>query len=243
MEALSVVVLESLSQLSLLPTTEPQGLSPTHSPLNISKLVCESDEGPIDLTKEIPIDYQGWYCDYMDDEEKESIIEDQDREPFSSPKVVVIPSQVSIAPNLIPVIGRADPIIHAPLHELTTFQIPITANSKMVHEFPECESSTKRAKLAKSIASLSQILSIPRFERNNSRKGSSALYCHNKLFTSAAFAAEVQEKLKRDATKELAIQERKKKQEDSSKKKQENENKKIDIMVKRWIKEMEKKVD
>jgi len=55
----------------------------------------------------------------------------------------------------------------------------------------------------------------------------------------------VQEKLDKDATKQLAIEEKikKKKKEEATKKKQEKENKKVDTMVKRWIKYMEKKGD
>ena len=80
--------------------------------------------------------------------------------------------------------------------------------------------------------------------RNKARMKSSTLYCHNKLLTSAAFAAEVQEKQDKDAAKQLAIQEkRKKKKEEATRKKQEKENKKVDTMVKRWIKDMEKKAD
>ena len=120
-------------------------------------------------------------------------------------------------------------------------EIVDTTIPTLVHGSNEaCEAPTTIPQRSKDVATLSQILSIPRFVRNKSKRKSIALHCHNRLLTSAAFATEVQKKLNRD----LAIEEnKKKKQEEQSKKKQEKENKKIDTMVKRWIKEMEKKID
>ena len=179
-----------------------------------------------------------------EEEESESIRREQSLESIVSPGLLVTPVQVAITSNLSPVIDGAHSIIHASHQESIAFRIPTATEPKLIHKSATCESSTTIAQRTKNIASLSQILSIPRIETNKTRKRSTALHCHNKLLTSAAFVAEVQEKLDRDVAKELAIEERKKKkQEKSSKRKKEKENKKVDTMVKRWIKEMEKKAD
>ena len=176
------------------------------------------------------------------EEESESIRREQSLESIVSPGILVTPVQVAITSNLFPVINGAHSIIHASYQESATFRVPTAAKPKLIHKSTACESSTTIAQRTKKIPSVSQILSIPRIETNKTRKKSTALHCHNKLLTSAAFVVEVQEKLDRDAAKELAIEERKKKkQEKSSKRKKEKENKKVDTMVKRWIKEMEKK--
>ena len=199
-EDLSDVVLELLSHLSLVPSIEPQGVSPTHPPPNISKLAYESEEEAlVDLTRDIPIDYQGWYCNYMEVEDNQSIIKE---------KLVTL---VQGVPNLTPVVDKVDSTIHEQLHDTSTpSKIPLAPRQKLIHESAPLEGSTTTHKTKNT--SLSQILFIPRFETNNTRKISTSLHCHNKLLTSAAFAAEVQEKLDRDVAKELAIQERKKSQ-------------------------------
>ena len=56
------------------------------------------------------------------------------------------------------------------------------------------------------------------------------------------FVAEIKEKEDREVALQLALQEKKKvKQEESYKKKKEKEEKQIDNMVKKWIRQVEKK--
>ena len=106
---LSDVVMESLSHLSLVPSTEPQGVSPTHPLANTSKLAYESEEEAlVDIIRDIPIDYQGWYCDYMEAEENQSII----KEPLVTPAQGV--------PNLTPVVDKVVSTIYEPLHDTST---------------------------------------------------------------------------------------------------------------------------
>ena len=86
-EDLFAEVLEFLSQLSLLECYLSQGVSSTYSSSNISNFAYKcGEEVPIDLTREIPLDYQGWYNDYMEEEESLSIIEHLGIEPVTSPK-------------------------------------------------------------------------------------------------------------------------------------------------------------
>jgi len=101
----------------------------------------------------------------------------------------------------------------------------------LVYEFVVCENSTIIAQREKNVTSLSQILSIPRFEANNTRRTSTTLHYYNKLLTSVTFVAKVQKKLVRNATKELAIQERKKKKQKSSKKKQDCKRKRTNKLI------------
>ena len=68
-------ITQSLSLLSLEHEVESQRTSLAHSSSNVSKLDYEDEEeAPFDLTKEIPTNYQGWYCDYMEEKEHESMI-------------------------------------------------------------------------------------------------------------------------------------------------------------------------
>ncbi len=68
-EDLFDVVLESLFHLSLVPNIESQRVSPTHSPTQHFKVSYKHEEkASIDLTREILIDYQDWYCNCMEEE-------------------------------------------------------------------------------------------------------------------------------------------------------------------------------
>jgi len=149
-----------------------------------------------------------------------------------SPGMLATLTQVAINPNLAPMVEKVGSLLCTILQEPTVFEISIGAEQQLVHEFAICGSSKPTTQRRKNVASLSQILSIPRFETKNTRKRSTTLYCHNKLLTSAVFAPEVKEKLKSDATKKKVIQERnKRKQEETRRKNQEKGNKKIDSMV------------
>ena len=183
-EDLSNVVLESLSHLSLVPSTESQIVSPTHCPSNTSKLAYEDEEAVVDLTTEISTNYQGWYCEYME-EESESILKPKNLKPLVSAKVFVTPVKSA------PMVDQFDSTIYVPFQEPNAFEISIVAKQVMVHDSTACDGSTRTTQRRKIVVTLSQILSIPRFKRNNTRKRSNALSCHNKLLTSAAFATEV----------------------------------------------------
>jgi hypothetical protein len=87
---------------------------------------------------------------------------------------------------------------------------------------------------------LSEILAIPRFDASTSRKKSNNYHCHGRLLTSEGFLAETRAKEEAKRTKEIAIEQKKLAR---AKKKKEKENHGVDAMVKKWIKEMEKKVD
>ena len=173
----SDAIIESLSHLSFEYDLGSQRISPIHSTPIISKSDSkDEEEATIDLTREILVDYQGWYCDYMTGEERESI-----------------------TPDIIPPVRIVDTTIPTLVHGLNE----------------ACEAPTTIPQRSKDIATLSQILSIPRFVRNKSKRKSIALHCHNRLLTSAAFATEVQKKLNRD----LAIEENKKNKARRSKRK------------------------
>jgi len=112
---LSNVIIESLSQLSLVPSTKFQEVSPGQTPSNISKLVYESEEKtPFGLTREILLDYQGWYCD-MQEDRSESITKDLGLKPIVSPGVFTTLAQVAINPNLPPMVERACSSLCTPL--------------------------------------------------------------------------------------------------------------------------------
>ena len=160
------------------------------------------------------------YCDYIeaDEEENESII------PLVGPSHLVD----TVEPKVVAfaALVMVDSPIPTPRHQPSTSRIPTLL----------CMSSN--------VQTLSQILAIPTFVSTKAKKRTSALHCHGRLITSEAFLAEIKEKEDNATTKILALEnKRKAKKDESLKKKEEKENKKIEIMVKRWIKEMEKKVD
>ena len=108
------------------------------------------------------------------------------------------------------------------------------------HQKP-CEIPTLEHR-SMSKTTLSQILAIPRFVPAKAKKRTTTLYSHNRLITSESFAAEIKEKEDREVALQLALQEKRKaKQEESYKRKKEKEAKQIDNMVKKWIREIEKK--
>jgi len=171
---------------------------------------CDQDEvleegEAIDLNEEIPINYEGWHCGHMGEEESEPI----------SPQELVH----STPPVL-------DATMPAPIQQQKPCETPILEHG------------------TKSKATLSQILAIPRFVSTKARKRTNALYSHNKLITSESFALEIKEKEdKAEALKLALLEKRKAKQEKAHRKKQEKEGKRIDNMVKKWIKQMEKKAE
>lgn len=81
-----------------------------------------------------------------------------------------------------------------------------------------------------------EILAIPRFDASTSIKKTNNYHCHGRLLTSEGFLAETTAKEEAKRTKEMAIEQKKLA-------KAEKETHGVDAVVKKWIKEMEKKVD
>lgn len=110
---------------------------------------AQGDVAAIDLTKDISVHYQGWYCDYM---EEENLIS---REP-------------SLLPFVQPSIPHEQPSV--PLVALSPHGIaPI---STPIHQ-PHISKSTER----NNGQTLLQILAIPKFHTSTSRKRTNALHC------------------------------------------------------------------
>ena len=132
-------------------------------------------------------------------------------------------------------------LVHITPLAATPAHVPIAPIPASIQHQNTCENPILDYRI-ETKTTLFQILAIPRFVPNKVRKRTIALYSHNKLITSESFVAKIKEKEDREAALQLALQEKKKvKQEESYKKKKEKEGKQIDDMVKKWIREIEKK--
>jgi hypothetical protein len=140
------------------------------------------------------------------------------REPRLSPTKYGLPTEPTILPQVDPSLEIAP--CSTPFHQ------PFVPRSENI----------ERGKGQ----TLSEILAIPRFDASTSRKKTNNYHCHGRLLTSEGFLAETRAKEEAKRTKEIAIEQKKL---PKAKKKKEKDNHRVDAMVKKWIKEMQKKVD
>ena len=132
----------------------------------------QGDVAPTDLSKDNSIHHQGWYCDYMDEENLIS------REPSFLP---------SVQPN-IPHKQPSVPLVAPSPHGSALISTPI--HQPHVPAPTHISKSTKKNKGQ----TLSHILAIPKFHTSTSRKRTNVLHCHGRFITNIGFLTENKEK-------------------------------------------------
>ena len=148
---------------------------------------------------------------------------------------------ISREPSLLPSVQPSIPHEQPSVPLVAPSPHGIAPISTPIHQ-PHVPAPTHRSKSTERNKgqTLSQILAIPKFHTSTSRKRTNTLHCHGKLITSIGFLTENKEKEDAKNAKDAALEEKRKARVENKK---EKENIRVDAMVKRWIKEMEKKVD
>ena len=146
------------------------------------KDAANEDEGAIDLTEEISLDYQGWFHNYI---EKEQLSREFH---LSPPKYKLLPEPT--------ILLQVDSFL-----EIAPCSTPFHQPSVPRYRSENIENGKGQT--------LSQILAIPRFETSTSRKKTNNSHCHGRLLTSEGFLAEIREKEEANRAKEIAIEKKK----------------------------------
>ena len=123
----SDTIIESLFLLSIEHEVEveSQRISPAHSLSNISKSNFEDEiEALVDLTKEIPIGYQGWYCDHMEEKEHESMTT------FTNLPMESVDARVCAQLHQPTGCEVPNAALESSLHKPTTYEEPNTTTQK-----------------------------------------------------------------------------------------------------------------
>lgn len=142
---------------------------------------AQGDVATIDLTKDISVHHQGWYCDYMEEE-----------------------NRISREPSLLPSVQPSVPLVVPSPHGTALISTPI--HQPQVHAPAHISKSTRRNKGQ----TLSQILAIPKFHTSTSRKRTNTLHCHGMLITSIGFLTENKENEDAKNAKDATLEEKRK---------------------------------